>query len=152
MIEWLRVNKGLCEKAATELRPDMRNQSWHSGEGCVSSIPASINETSMSEGPKGGQCGWTKGESNGWWDRVRYGPCRRWKEFGVYPKCKHWRVLNRLNLYHFNSTKVPSFHIDLYLYHLLVIFNFNREKHLKSQIVKLVIHLSCLSHNLYRVL
>ena len=92
------------------------------------------------------------GESNGWWDRVRYGPCRRWKEFGVYPKCKHWRVLNRLNLYHFNSTKVPSFHIDLYLYHLLVIFNFNREKHLKSQIVKLVIHLSCLSHNLYRVL
>lgn len=44
----------------------------------------------------------------------------------------HWRVLNRPNLYHFNSTKVPSFHIDLYLYHFLVIFNFNREKHLKS--------------------
>lgn len=62
MIEWLRVSKGLCEKVATELRPDMRNQSWHSGEGCVSSIPASTNETSMSEGPKGGQCGWTKGK------------------------------------------------------------------------------------------
>lgn len=48
---------------ASELRRDMRNQLRHSEEGCISqkdSPPKGGNETGMSEGLKGGQCGWNK--------------------------------------------------------------------------------------------
>lgn len=139
--------EGLCEKLAIELRLDARNQLWHSGEGCVSgksSRHKGGNETGIAEGLKGGQCGWTKGgggECDGRWDwesgtgLAGYG---RSLGFILSATGSHLRVLNRPNLNHFNSTKVPSFHIEVYLYHLLVVFNFNRQKHLKSQTVKLV--------------
>ena len=119
--------------------------------------PASMNETRMSEGLKGGQCGWSKGKGGRVMDDetesgMGLAGDGRSLWFILSATGSHWRVLNRPNVCHFNSTKVPPFHIELYLYHLLVIFNFNREKHLKSQTVKLVIHLPCLSPNLYRVL
>lgn len=70
--EWLReLVKGLCMEVASELRRDRRNQLTHSGEGCIRQKDSQCkggNETGMSEGLKGVQCGWNKvrdGECDG---------------------------------------------------------------------------------------
>lgn len=123
MIEWLReLVKGLCIEVTSELRRDMRNQLRHSEEGYIrqkESPRKGGNETSMSEGLKGGQCGWNKvrsEECDGRWDQesgMGHAGHGRSLDFILSAAGTHWRALNRTNMNHFDSTKIPSFHTEL---------------------------------------